>query len=128
MKQIYNPLVVFLDDILTEMPENLVNPTLKNLKENGLTMKLVENYLEVDKLDYEFIGFFIWFLCKNINCPHKPDDFDNILEKCLQKAFMAITNRTYIKHNIKRFSGADSTNSLVVLAEELIDLVNVQNS
>ena len=129
MRKIYNPLVVFLDDIMTEMPENIVNPTIKNVTENGLTQLLIDNFLASDTMDFEFIGFFIQFLGKLINNPYKPENFEeNILKKCLEKAFRCINSRKCIRHNIKRFSGADSTNSLVVLAEEIIDLVNVKHS
>ena len=128
MKQVYLPIVVFLDDILTEMPENLVNPTLKTISENGLTGILIQNFLETNQLDFEFIGFFVQFLGKNINSPYKSENFEEKLEVCLAKAFSCIYSRSHVIHNIKRFSGADSTNSLVVLAEEIIDLVNVKKS
>jgi hypothetical protein len=129
MRKIFNPLVVFLDDILTEMPENIVNPTIRSITENGLTNLLIENYLTSEAMDFEFIGFFIQFLGKLINNPYKPEDFEEKIAKpCLEKAFNSIHDRRCVKHNIRRFSGADSTNSLVVLAEELIDLVNVKHS
>jgi len=128
MEVIYNPIVVFLDDILTEMPENLVNPTLKHIAESGLQKRLIDNFLRTERLDFELIGFFVQFLAKNINCPFKTPDFDEKMNKCLEKAFQSVLTRSSTKQNIKRFSGADSTNSLVVLAEEVIDLVNVKGS
>jgi hypothetical protein len=128
MAQVLNPAVVFLDDILTEVPENLVNPTLKMCQEIGLTDKIINHFLDVDKLDYEFIGFYILFLTKNINFPEKSPNFDQQLDACLTKAFSSILDRNFIKQNIKRFSVADSTNALIVLADEIIDLVNVKHS
>jgi hypothetical protein len=128
MGQVLNPAVVFLDDILTEVPENLVNPTLKMSQDIGLTDKIINQFLKVDKLDYEFLGFYILFLTKNINFPDKTSNFDQQLDACLTKSFESILDRNFIKQNIKRFSVADSTNALIVLADEIIDLVNVKHS
>ena len=125
---VLNPIVVYLDDILTEIPENLVNPTLKHLKEVKVTQRLIDNFFQSDSLDYEFIGFFIQFLGKHIYSTARFADLDEILDRTLKLAFRKLLDRKLITQNLKRFANADSTSSLVVLAEEIIDLVNIQHS
>lgn len=127
-KTIFDSLIVLLDDILTEMPENLVNPTLENLKKIGVIDKLIDHFLEVDYLDFETIGFYLLMMTKFMICPYKDDSFEERLKQCLKKAFVTLAHRDFVKQNIRRFQGADSTNAVVVLADELIDLVNVKYS
>lgn len=79
-------------------------------------------------MDFETSGFYLLFFCKYLTYPQQPADFDQKLKKCLNKAFQTINNREYIKQNVVRFQGADSTNAVVVLADEIIDLVNVKFS
>lgn len=96
-KNIFDSLVVLLDDILTEMPENLVNPTLEKLKNDGVIEKLMDHFLEMTKLDFETIGFYILLMCKFMICPHKDEPFEAKLKECLKKSFVSLAHRKFVK-------------------------------
>ena len=126
MRQIYYSVVTLLDDILNELPENLVNNLLDRIRQNGLLEQLMDYFVNLKQLDFETIGFYLLLVCKLLISPKKPEDFDQKLKTYITKGFDCLLRRPFVKQNIMRFSGADSTNALVVLADEVIDLVNVR--
>lgn len=126
--QVFDAVIVLLDDVLAELPDNSLNQALEKFATGGLLDAVISHYLEVDKMDFETSGFYLLFLCKYLTYPQQPADFEVKLKKCLNKAFLSLNCRDFVKQNVVRFQGADSTNAVVVLADEMIDLVNVKFS
>lgn len=125
---LYNSVVVVLDDILIEIPDNLITPTLERFLEIGLADSIINHYYSTDKLDFEVTSFYILFICKFLNCESQPKRYEEMLPKYIEKAFFMLLDRRYLAQNVMRFSGSDSTSTLVALAEELLNLVNVKHS
>lgn len=108
------------------MPENMVNNTLQTLMECGIIDRFIEFAKSSQDMDYETLSFVLQLGCK---ISIIPGGMDKLLQSNLiTLGYQNILKRNFVLHNIKRFAGSDSTNALLVLADELIDLVNVNYS
>lgn len=95
-QNIFNSAVVVLDDVITEMPENMVNGMLERLVNNKLADCLLEHYLTASKLDFEMSGFYVLFVCKYLNSPVQPVGYESKIDTFLERAFGMLIDRRFI--------------------------------